>query len=116
MGGAGWDRLDHLLANVLLMASPRYAPLRLSWWVKGAEVTPVHARLDLSGAAGDLVTLLAVGGPATGVTTTGLRWPLLGETLTPGSTRGVSNELAAATATVSVEAGVLVAIRTRRKP
>jgi thiamine pyrophosphokinase len=116
VGGAGWDRLDHLLANVLLVASPRYAPLRLCWWVKGAEVSPIHRRLDLSGAPGELITLLAVGGPATGVTTTGLRWPLLGETLTPGSTRGVSNELAAAAATVSVETGVLVAIRTGREP
>ncbi|MBS1195600.1 MAG: thiamine pyrophosphokinase, partial [Actinobacteria bacterium] len=76
----------------------------------------VHGRLDLVGAPGDLVTLLAVGGPATGVTTTGLRWPLLGETLTPGSTRGVSNQLVAATATVAVSTGVLVAIHTGRQP
>jgi thiamine pyrophosphokinase len=116
VGGAGWDRLDHLLANVLLVASPRYAPLRLCWWVKGAEISPVHGRLDLAGAPGDLVTLLAVGGPATGVTTTGLRWPLLEETLTTGPTRGVSNELAAASATVSVKTGVLVAIHTGREP
>jgi thiamine pyrophosphokinase len=116
VGGAGWDRLDHLVANVLLVASPRYAPLRLSWWVKGAVVAPVHGRLELAGAPGDLITLLAVTGPSTGVTTTGLRWPLLGETLTPGSTRGVSNELAAAGATISVESGVLVTIHTRREP
>ena len=116
VGGAGWDRLDHLVANFLLVASPRYAPLRLRWWVKGAEVAPVHGRLDMAGDPGDLVTLLAVGGPATGVTTAGLRWPLLGETLTPGSTRGVSNELAASTAAVCVETGVLVAIHTGREP
>jgi thiamine pyrophosphokinase len=116
VGGSGWDRLDHLLANVLLVASPRYAPLRLCWLVKGAEISPIHGRLDLAGSPGDLVTLLAVGGPVTGVATTGLRWPLLGEALTPGSTRGVSNELAATTATVSVETGVLVAIHTRREP
>lgn len=116
LGGAGWDRVDHLVANALLVASPRYAPLQLCWRVKGAEVAPVHRRLDLAGAPGDVVTLLAVGGPATGVTTTGLRWPLLGETLVPGSTRGVSNELATAAATVSVETGVLVAIHTGREP
>ena len=116
VGGAGWDRLDHLVANVLLVAAPRYAPLRLRWWVKGAEVSPVHGRLDLAGAPGDLITLLALGGPATGVTTTGLRWPLLGETLAPGSTRGVSNQLVAATATVAVATGVLVAIHTGGQP
>ena len=40
------------------------------------------------GPAGELLTLLAVQGPATGVTTTGLRYPLHDEALTPGSTRG----------------------------
>ena len=92
------------------------SPLRLRWWAKGAEVAPVHGRLEISGTPGDLVTLLAVGGPAAGVTTAGLRWPLLGATLAPGSTRGVSNELAAGTALISVAAGVLVAIHTPRQP
>jgi thiamine pyrophosphokinase len=116
LGGAGWDRLDHLVANVLLLAAPRFAPLQLRWTVKGAEMAPVHGRLEVTGSPGDLITLLAVGGPATGVTTTGLRWPLCGDTLVPGSTRGVSNELAAAAATISAETGVLVAIHTRGEP
>ncbi len=116
VGGAGWDRLDHLLANALLVASPRHAPLRLRWLVKGAAVTPVHGRLDIEGAPGDLVTLLAVGGPAAGVTTAGLRWPLLGETLTPGSTRGVSNEMEGTSVSISVEEGVLLALHIGREP
>ena len=116
LGGAGWDRLDHLLANMLLVSSPRYAPVRLRWWVKGMEVAPVHDRLEIEGLPGDLVTLLAVGGPAQGVTTSGLRWPLRAETLTPGSTRGVSNELEAARATVSVAQGVVLALHAGRQP
>ena len=116
VGGAGWDRPDHLLANTLLVASPRYAPLRLRWLVKGAEVSPVHGRLHLHGAPGDLVTLLAVGGPAAGVVTAGLRWPLRGETLASGSTRGVSNEMEGESASVSVAEGVLLAVRVGREP
>ncbi|MBP1632339.1 MAG: thiamine pyrophosphokinase [Acidobacteria bacterium] len=115
VGGAGWDRLDHLLANALLVASPRYRPLHLRWLVKGAEVAPVHGRLDLEGAPGDLVTLLALGGPAAGVTTAGLRWPLAGEALAPGSTRGVSNVMDGPSASVSVEEGVLLALHIRRE-
>jgi len=111
VGGAGWDRPDHLLANALLIACPRYAPLRLRWLMKGAEVSPVHGRLDLHGAPGDLVTLLAVGGPAVGVVTAGLLWPLRGETLEPGSTRGVSNEMEGESASVSAAEGVLLAVR-----
>ncbi len=66
--------------------------------------------------SGDLVTLLAVGGPAHGVTTDGLRYPLAGETLTPGSTRGVSNELTAPVASVSLTAGVVLAIQPTADP
>ena len=56
---------------------------------------PVHAGegVSLVGAPGAVLTLLALGGPASGITTTGLRWPLRAETLQPGSTRGVSNEI-----------------------
>ena len=53
----------------------------------------VRNKARLTGDAGSLVTLLAAGGAAEGVTTDGLRYPLRGETLAPGSTRGVSNEL-----------------------
>ena len=45
----------------------------------------------LEGEPGELVTLVAVNGPAEGVTTEGLAYPLRGETLEPGSSRGVSN-------------------------
>jgi thiamine pyrophosphokinase len=60
---------------------------------------------------GDLVTLLPVHGPARRVTTTGLLYPLNGEDLNPGSTRGVSNELVDDQATVALDAGVLLAIQ-----
>ena len=56
-------------------------------------------------------TPLPVAGTAHGVHTTGLRYPLLGEDLLPGSTRGVSNELLGAEATVSVGDGVLLAVQ-----
>ncbi len=115
VGGAGWDRFDHLLANALLLASPRFAPLRPRWWVKGAHVTIVHDRSVLQGVPGDKVTLLAAGGPVKGVNTRNLRWPLVNETLSPGSTRGVSNEMTSHAATITVDEGVLIAIRVGRE-
>jgi thiamine pyrophosphokinase len=51
-----------------------------------------------------------VGQPAHGVRTEGLRYPLNGETLHPGSTRGVSNELVEANATIKLASGVLLAL------
>jgi thiamine pyrophosphokinase len=58
-----------------------------------------------------LISLFAVHGPAEGVATEGLVYPLHGETLAPGSSRGVSNEFAAAEARIELEQGVLLAVR-----
>jgi thiamine pyrophosphokinase len=58
-----------------------------------------------------VVTLLPVGGPAAGVTTAGLRWPLVADYLLPASTRGVSNEIVTSPATVSVATGVVLAVQ-----
>ena len=65
----------------------------------------------MHGAPGELLTLLPLGGPATGVTTNGLEYPLRGETLAPGTTRGVSNVFVEREARVALERGVLLAIR-----
>lgn len=55
--------------------------------------------------------LLPVHGPALGVVTGGLLYPLAGEDLPPGTSRGVSNVLAADRATVSLTGGVLLAVQ-----
>jgi thiamine pyrophosphokinase len=74
-------------------------------------VTVVRGEQTLTGAVGDLVSLIPMGGPASGVTTQGLRFPLDGETLDPLSGRGVSNTIVAVPAVVTVASGVLLAIR-----
>jgi thiamine pyrophosphokinase len=110
LAGSG-GRLDHELATLLLLASPRYASVEVDAWVGPSRVHVVRGERELSGAAGELLTLLPVHGPAVGVTTEGLVYPLRGETLEAGSSRGMSNEFAAAEAGVTLRAGVLLAIR-----
>ncbi len=73
---------------------PATPTARVDAHVGGAHVTVVHDRVDLVGAPGRLCSLLPFGGPAVGVLTDGLRYPLRRETLAPGTTRGVSNEFA----------------------
>jgi thiamine pyrophosphokinase len=107
----GGGRLDHALANVLLLASPRYARSQIDAFVGEALVHVVRGTRELEGELGGLVTLLAVAGPAEGVRTEGLVYALGGETLQPGSTRGVSNGFAADRATITVERGVLLVVR-----
>jgi thiamine pyrophosphokinase len=109
--GAGGGRLDHFLANALLLASSRWEQMRVDALVGPARLFVVRRQVELHGRAGSVVTLLPVGGAVTGVRTTGLRWELAGEPLTTGTTRGVSNEMTAETAIVSVGHGVLFAIQ-----
>jgi thiamine pyrophosphokinase len=103
-------RLDHLLSSLLLLASDRYADVEIDAVVGGALVHVVRRTRLLVGAPGELLTLLALGGPAE-VSTDGLTYPLRRETLEPGSSRGVSNVFAGPEATVTVDRGVLLAVR-----
>jgi thiamine pyrophosphokinase len=109
VGGHG-GRVDHFLANALLLAAPALADVHVRARFGDAEVVVVRDRADLTAAPGSLCSLLAVDGPADGVRTEGLRFPLAGETLFPTSTRGVSNELVASSAVVSLDRGLLLAI------
>lgn len=109
--GGGGGRLDHFLANALLLASPALASVEVEALVGTAAVRVVRRRAELQGRPGELLTLLPVHGPATGVRTTGLRYALGGQDLHAGSTRGVSNEFVEPLATVSLEDGVLLAVQ-----
>jgi thiamine pyrophosphokinase len=104
-------RLDHLLASLLLLGSERYAGFEVDALVGEALVHVVRGERRLRGNVGELLTLLPLGGAAEGVTTQGLEYALAGETLTPGSSRGVSNVFAGTDARIALEAGVLLAVR-----
>jgi thiamine pyrophosphokinase len=104
-------RLDHALAGVLVLASDRFADSQVDALVGDARLHVVRGERVLEGEPGELVTLLAVNGPAEGVHTEGLAYPLANETLEPGSSRGVSNLFAEKRARVTVKRGVLLAIR-----
>ncbi len=109
-------RLDHLLGSLLLLAAERYAALELDALVGDALVHVVRGERTVHGAPGELLTLVPLGGAAEGVTTDGLEYPLRGETLGPGTTRGVSNVFLGTEARVTLERGVLLAIRPRGGP
>lgn len=111
LGAGGGERLDHFLANMQLLASPSFADVEIDAFVGLGRIAVVRQATELRGHPGELVSLLALGGPAHGVRTEGLRYPLNGESLYPGSTRGVSNELEASRAHVSIDGGVLLAVQ-----
>lgn len=109
--GGGDGRLDHLLGNELLLASPRFAGLLIDAVLGDARLHVIRGERNLSGAVGEIVSLFAVGGPARGVSTSGFRWALDDDELEPGSTRGLSNEFVEPSASVTVRDGVVLAVR-----
>ena len=115
LGLFGGARFDHELANALILAADAYRGHRMQAVRGDVTVRALHGgeELELAGASGDLVTLLAVGGDAAGVRTQGLRYPLAGETLAFGAARGLSNIVMSQPASVACDRGVLLAIETR---
>lgn len=111
--GPGGGRLDHLLADVLLLTSPRLADLEVTARLGAATVTVVRpgAPRAVAGEPHEQLSILPMHGSADGVTTTGTRWPLVDAHLAAGTTRAMSNELLAPTATVTVASGVLAVIQ-----
>ena len=112
-GGAG-GRLDHFLANVALLAAPRFAALTVEMLTNDGRVRVIRGGdppLPIGGSPGDLVSLIPVGGAAQGITTTGLEYPLRDEELPLGTSRGVSNVIVAPAATVELATGVLLVVQ-----
>ncbi len=105
--GARWDQT---LANVALPAAFPELNIRL---VDGnQEVLYIHGgeTVSISGSPGDTLSLIPLGSEARGITTMMLEYPLTGEDLPLGSTRGVSNVLLADTAQISLHSGLLLCV------
>lgn len=105
-------RLDHTLANVWLLALPALADRPVELLDGATRVTLISAldgrpvrRLLGEGQVGDLVSLLPLGGDVEGIVTEGLFYPLRGEPLRIGPSRGLSNVRAAPTGGVAVTVG-----------
>jgi thiamine pyrophosphokinase len=113
LGALGGVRIDHALANVALLEHPALGSRPATMYDERATRISLLAGVrDLAGRVGDLVTLLPLGGAAEGVVTAGLRFPLAGETLELGRSRGLSNVRTSPVARVSVESGRLLVIET----
>ncbi|MEW5869632.1 MAG: thiamine diphosphokinase [Chloroflexota bacterium] len=103
--GARWDQT---LANLLLPV--RLPGVSIHLLEGPQEITYLRGgeRIELTGLPGDTVSLIPLGGDASGITTHNLEYPLDHETLFFGTTRGISNLLLASPAYVSLDQGLLL--------
>ena len=110
IGYLGGPRLDQALANVLL-ATLVDTPVVILDERNEATLLRPGAGHVWRPEAGEVVSLIPLAGDVQGVYTQGLKWPLRGETLRFGDTRGVSNEPIADEAHVSIDSGLLLVTR-----
>lgn len=105
-------RLDHALANLAVLGSPKLADIEVDATIgsnRAWVIRPGEPRWLPLG-PGDHCALLALGGPAEGITTTGLRFGLDDDELSPTQARGIANFVTAPNPSVSLTAGVLLAL------
>jgi thiamine pyrophosphokinase len=116
VGGFG-GRLDHLLANVGLLALAQLTGVPTQLLDATTRVTLIRGgeaplEREFRGRVGDLVSLFPFGPGVEGVTTVGLAWALHDASLPVGPARGLSNRRTATVARVSVRAGLLLVVET----
>jgi thiamine pyrophosphokinase len=112
MAGMG-GRMDQTLGNLYLLLQPALVTADARLDDGCVEAFWVRHKVVLRGQVGDTISLLPLLGPAEGIMTRGLRYPLRGETLYPEHTRGISNEMTEVEATVAVAQGLLLCLHER---
>lgn len=110
--GALGGRLDQTLANLLILAQRNWqARIRLAEGDQVAQILLDGEVMTLSGAVGDIVSVVPLSPEVTGITYAGLEYPLEGAALRLGSTRGISNVIAAHPATIAIDRGILLVVQ-----
>ena len=111
--GVGGGRLDHEMGNWAVCGARHRAAVDVVTRRGNVRILRGDGRNEvvLSGEDGDVVSIIPRAGQAVGVTTNGLRWPLDDAVLYADASRGVSNQMNAATASVSLRTGVLFVVQ-----
>ena len=108
---AAGGRLDMTLANVGLLMHPALRGIAIQLWIgRDTAYLLLPPGGNILGDVGDRVSLIPLGGEATGITTHGLAFPLAAETLAVGPARGVSNRVAQSAPRVDFASGALLVV------
>ena len=110
-GGGG--RFDHDHSVPAILAGHARSREPVTAFIGRAKMVALRGpdATEVRGRPGSIVSLIPVGGPAIGVSITGVRWPLRDAALDPFAGRAISNELSATHALVTVSFGSLLIIQ-----
>jgi len=112
LGGFG-GRADHFLGNIHVLISAATAGICAALLDSTTCVQVISGYCEILREQYSQISLIPLTTHVTDVKTFGLQYPLCGETLQIGTTRGISNTFVAAVATISISDGLLLAICTK---
>ena len=112
IAGATGGRVDHTLANIMLLATPTVEVRDVRIITPHQELFIIRDEVLIEGKQGDQLSLIPLNQAVFIASTIGLKWPLKNEILHFGSARGVSNIVTSHSARIVVEKGIIVAILT----
>ncbi len=113
--GATGTRMDHVLGSISNLTLPLNAGVPCSLVDAHNRIRMIQHELTIRKEEqyGKYVSLLSFGGPAEGVTLEGFYYPLHDYTIEAGEAIGISNEIVAEEARISMGAGTLLVIESR---
>jgi len=107
-------RLDQTLGNLALLTSPDLEAIDVQLDDGSERIFIIRSHLDFPCEPGETVSLIPWGSTVSGITTTGLQYPLEDETLNPHQTRGISNITNTDRVVIHVGSGLLLCLDTRK--
>ncbi len=108
--GALWGRIDQTLANLFLLLLPEMNAAKVVVIGDNQELFIIKGQAQISGQPGDIVSLIPLDERVEGVTTSGLDYPLSHATLYREHSRGISNVMNSAMASVTLSRGNLLCV------
>lgn len=108
--GASGTRLDHTIANILLLKRLEKANICAQLIDEHNRMRVITHKTEWFANRGDVLSLIPLNN-STGITTQGLAYPLNNESLNVGSTRGISNYFLSNYATIDLKTGSLLVIQ-----
>ena len=114
LGGYG-GRADHFLGNIQTLVVAVKAGVKAFLVSSTAKAFIIDKFAEIPREDYDYISLVPLGPEVSGITTTGLKYPLNKDTLHIGTTVGISNEFMDSIATVTVDDGFLLTICIKSK-
>ena len=108
--GALGGRIDHTLANVLLLENTKALPIKTCLIDEYCEAFLLSGDVTFNESAGQTVSLIALSPQVEGITLRGFLYPLDDAVLKMGESRAVSNIINVDEAKISVRSGSLLVI------